>query len=400
MDIAGRAKLFFQSEALRQSRPVLLTTFTNKIGSIGLGLIPILLVEKQVSTGEGAFVLSTLKVTILAGTLVGGALSDKVSARITVLAALLMSAAGLGFLPFQDSISMILFFGILAQSAEALMNVAQRILLMGQVAASHQKEAIGWMRMVNNSAMIFSYSAGAIGSRLGLMPLMLFDAASSLASFFIGRRILPAGTAQPSPDRGLGAGNAEGKSSRPAFFGCAIVLFGWSFFYELFLEGGAGRLEILHPGEGLRRFSMMMILNTALCAVFSVHAARLFKKSWTAIFWGLLLTAAGLLTAGWGMTSQIYVFLGMFFLTLGELMLGAVAQYTLMRLTPGRKNAGFYYSLGLSLMQSGRILGAGLAFPLLIHADNLFIFTAVVGGALLLSLAILYGLKEKITSLA
>lgn len=398
MDIAARVKSFFRSEAFQQSRPVLLTTFTNKVGSIGLGLIPILLVEKEVSTGEGAFVLSTLKVMILLGTLVGGALSDKVSARTTVLTALLMSAAGLGFLPFQNSIYLILFFGILAQSAEALMNVAQRILLMAQVDASHQKEAIGWMRMVNNSAMIFSYMVGAIGARLGLMPLMLFDAASSLASFFIGRRILPAAAAHQSPDRGLGAGNA-GQNSKLSFFGCATVLFGWSFFYELFLEGGAGRLEILHPGEGLRRFSLMMILNTALCAVFSVHAARIFTKSWTAIFWGLLLTAAGLLTAGWGMTSQTYVFLGMFLLTLGELMLGAVAQYTLMRLTPGRQSAGFYYSLGLSLMQSGRILGAGLAFPLLIHAESLVRFTSIVGGMLLFLLVILYSLKEKITRL-
>jgi hypothetical protein len=69
--------LLGDNPAFRQCRPVLLTTFTNRVGSIGLSLVPILLVHKGVTTGQGAFVLSTMKATILAGTLAGGALSDR-----------------------------------------------------------------------------------------------------------------------------------------------------------------------------------------------------------------------------------------------------------------------------------------------------------------------------------
>src|SRR5271155_4451666 len=102
------SKSFFDAAAFRQSRPVLLTTFTNKVGSIGLSLITILLVKRGVSTGRGSFVLSTLKTTMLAGTLVGGTLTDRFSSRTLVLAALLLSATGLGFLPFQSSLWLIL----------------------------------------------------------------------------------------------------------------------------------------------------------------------------------------------------------------------------------------------------------------------------------------------------
>ncbi len=388
------------SPAFRQSRPVLLTTFTNKVGSIGLSLIAILLVNRGVSTGEGTFVLSVLKGTMLAGTLAGGALTDRFSSRTLVLSALLLSATGLGFLPFQTSIWLILFCGMLAQFAEALMNVVQRLLLMGQVDRAHQREALGWMRMANNFAQIFSFSVAAIGAHLGLTPLMLFDAATSLSAFFLGRKILPRRGNESQGGHALGGSSAAGLTSKWAFFRCALVLMGWSFFYELFLEGGAGRLEILHPGEGLRRFSTMMILNTILCAGFAVQATRLFNKPWITMVGGMLLSVLGILIAGWGMASQLWVFGGMLFLTLGELMVGSVAQYTLMRLTPGDRNAGFYYSLGITLMQTGRILGAAAAFPMLIHASNLWPFTALMVGALSVQLAVLLSLRGEVGRLA
>ncbi len=370
------------------------------MGSIGLSLIPILLVKKGVSTAQGALVLSTLKATIIVGTLVGGALSDRFSSRTLTLAALLMSAAGLGFLPFQTTILMILLFGIVAQFAEALLNVVQRVLLMDQVDSGHQKEALGWMRMVVNFAQIFSYSIAAAASSLGVAPLMVLDASTSLVAFLLGREILPRKPAEAAPDRGLQVGKDGVFASKAAFIGCSLVLMGWSFFYELFLEGGAGRLEVLHPGQGLRRFSTMMILNVVICTAAAVHAARFFHKAWIAITFGVILTASGVLVAGWGMASQVWVFGGMFLITLGELMLGAVAQYTLMRMTPGIAKAGLYYSVGLTVMQCGRIAGAAVAFPLLIHATSLVPFTCAVAGVLAFQLVVLWALKRDVERLA
>jgi MFS family permease len=370
------------------------------VGSIGLSLIPILLVKRNVSTAEGALVLSTLKATILIGTLAGGALSDRFSSRGLTLAALLMSAVGLGFLPFQASILLILAFGILAQFAEALLNVVQRVLLMDQVDVVHQKESLGWMRMVANFAQIFSYSIAAAAAGLGVAPLMVLDASTSLFAFLLGHRILPRKSADGAKDRGLTAGKDGVFASKAAFLGCSLVLMGWSFFYELFLEGGAGRLEVLHPGEGLRRFSSMMILNTVLCAIAAVHATRFFHKAWIAITGGMLLTALGILVAGWGMESQAWVFFGMFLITLGELMLGAVAQYTLMRMTPGIAKAGLYYSIGLTVMQCGRIAGAALAFPLLIHATSLKPFSFVIVGVLAFQVVVLLALRRDVERLA
>ena len=389
-----------QSPAFRQSRAVLLTSFTNKVGSIGLSLISILLVKRGVSTAEGSLVLASLKATILAGTLVGGALSDRFSTRSLALAALLMSAAGLGLLPFQTAIAGILLCGVLGQFAESLMNVVQRLLLVGQVEPKHHKESLGWLRMTNNFAQIFSFSIAAVGSGFGVAPLMLFDSSTSLAAFFVGRRILPAADSGAPRESKVAGEEAGGSAPLGAFLGCAVVLLGWSLMYELFLEGGAGRLEILHPGEGLRRFSTMMILNTVLCAAFAVQATRLFRDSWAAISGGVALTAAGLLIAGWGMASQFWVFAGMLCMTVGELMLGAVAQYTLMRLTPAGRNSGFYYSTGLTLMQCGRIAGAGLAFPFLIHAQSLERFTALVVVIPVVQLAVLLGLRREIRRLA
>ncbi|HEX4048804.1 MAG TPA: hypothetical protein VH309_13255, partial [Elusimicrobiota bacterium] len=275
-----------------------------------------------------------------------------------------------------------------------------RVLLMDQVDAVHQKEALGWMRMVSNFAQIFSYSIAAAAANLGVAPLMLLDAATSFAAFLLGRKILPHKPPEGAEDRGLIAGKGGGAASKISFLGCSLALMGWSFFYELFLEGGAGRLEVLHPGQGLRRFASMMILNTVLCTAFAVHATRFFRNSWSAIFWGMVLTVAGILVAGWGMASQAWVFGGMFLITLGELMLGAVAQYTLMRMTPGAEKAGLYYSVGLTIMQCGRIAGAALAFPLLIHAASLVPFSEVVAVLFALQLAVIWALRADVERLA
>ena len=344
--------------------------------------------------------LSMLKGTMLVGTLAGGALTDRFTSRNLVLAALLMSAVGLGALPFASSTALLLLFGMLAQFSEALMNVVQRLLLMDQVERGHQKEALGWMRMVNNFAQVFSFSVAALGARLGLRPRFLFDAATWLTGLFIGRWRLPGGVAAPRDGGALSGENAGGTASRWTFFRCALVLMGWSFFYELFMEGGAGRLEVLHPGEGLRRFSTMMILNTVLCAAFAVQATRLFRRPWVTIAGGMLLTVLGILLAGWGMASQVWVFGGMLLITLGELMVGSTAQFTLMRLTPAGGKAGFYYSLGIGLMQGGRILGAAAAFPLLIHAERLGPFTALMLGVFAVQSAVLWSLRGEIGRLA
>jgi MFS family permease len=391
---------FIDSAAFRQSRAVLLTAFTNKVGSIGLSLVSILLVRRGASTAQGTLVLAALKAVSIVGTLAGGALSDRFDTRTLALAALLLSATGLGLMPFQGAIALILFCGILAQFGDSLMNVVQRLLLVGQVDRAHHKESLGWLRMVSNFAQIFSFSIAAAGSAFGVAPLMLFDSATSVIAFGVGRKILPHEAARARDDAAVPASAPGRGNSLRAFVGLAVVLLGWSLMYELFLEGGSGRLEVLHPGEGLRRFSTMMILNTVLCAAFAVPATRLFRDSWRAITGGVLLMAVGVLVAGRGMATQAWVFAGMLCITLGELMLGAVSQYALMRLTPAGRNAGFYYSTGLTLMQCGRIAGAGLAFPLLIRAADLSRFTELIVAVPLVQLAVLLGLRARIRELA
>ena len=143
----------------------------------------------------------------------------------------------------------------------------------------------------------------------------------------------------------------------------------------------------------------MMVLNTVLCAAFAVHASRFFHRAWPAVTGGFLLTAAGILIAAWGMASQAWVLGGMICISMGEIMLSALSQYTLMKLTPAGKNAGFYYSTGLTLMQCGRIAGAALAFPLLIHAPNLHLFTGLIVACLIILLAVLWTLKKEIARL-
>jgi hypothetical protein len=69
-------------------------------------------------------------------------------------------------------------------------------------------------------------------------------------------------------------------------------------------------------------------------------------------------------------------------------------------MTPGIAKAGLYDSAGLTVMQCGRIAGAALAFPLLIHAPSLKTFSIVVVSVLALQLVVLWALRRDVERLA
>ncbi|MGZ3741733.1 MAG: hypothetical protein ACXVB9_20320, partial [Bdellovibrionota bacterium] len=88
------------SPAFRRSLPVTLTSFINKAGTIGLSIVPVILVEHHLSAGESASVMGAIKAAGLVGVLLGGRLCDLWGLRTTLLLSFLISGLGMLPLPF------------------------------------------------------------------------------------------------------------------------------------------------------------------------------------------------------------------------------------------------------------------------------------------------------------
>lgn len=364
--------------------PLILTTFINKTGAIGMSLLPILLVERHASTSEASITLGAVKMTTAIATLVAGWMGDWLGLRTTVLAAFACSALGLGLMPVDLGLIPLLIFGIIAQFGIAIVNGSMRMMVAQTAGKAGQKEALGWMRTVNNLGQVISYGLAAAVSGLGAQVLIWFDALTSAIAFVLGNKTLPstqrANETAPSP-------SVSNRALSWRAFGCgAAVLLVWTFQYELFISGIAGRVKIVHGEPGLQLFSGIMMINTIFCALLSVGASKFFQDSIRTLAGGTILFSLGLVLCVEWTQDRYALFAGAFFITLGEILYGVFSQLLLIRSIPDGPKQNRIYATSLFVINLGRMLAAAISFPLLVHTQDLTASRWVISAALGISL--------------
>jgi MFS family permease len=374
---------------LRQSSPLLITTFINRCGTIGLSLLPMLLVQNKFSDATSSTVMTLVKVALLVGTYLGGWAADRMGMKASVLLSFLLSGIGLAFLPFGDwagwvGVDAAVWIGVwavLAQLGGAMFYSPARIMVVELVPVEKQQESIGWLKTANNLGNIFSYVFGALFSTWGLIALILFDSITSLAAAAVGVKLLPnLGKHDP-------AKKAERKShpggSWFVFVFCTLTVAGFFFFYDLFMVSISAKCQDVFGAEGLRLFSEAMVVNTVLCTLFVVLAAKYLHRPGLVFPASIVLMAAGTALIAWVSTSWLVLFLAMLVVSVAEILFAALAQFVIIRSTPESKNQGVIYGASLVVQSLARILGAAVAFPLVVHSDNPLPFIAVSASALL-----------------
>jgi MFS family permease len=379
----------------RRSLPVTLTSFINKSGQIGLSIIPILLVERQFSNDQSAWIMGSIKTAGLAGILLGGWSCDRWGLRATLLLSFLVSGLGMALLPFSQSALLLAVLGCVAQVGASLYYASARLLITQLVPLHERREAIAWQRTANNLAQIISFSLGALLGHLGPKLLILFDALTSFVAAGVGSKLLPPTTASaektPSADPPTGvqlAPEETTRSGKRAFYQCALIIASFAFLFELYSVGAAARCKILFGGEGLAVFSKLMVINTIFCAAFSVVAAKYLTRAALTLPAGLALMITGILLTFGGEPTPATFYVGSFITTLGEIVFHSVAGLVLIHFTPPGSRQGTTYSSGILVQFGGRIAGGALAFPMLVGSDHPLTWVAIASIPILtLSLA-------------
>ncbi|MGZ3731134.1 MAG: hypothetical protein ACXVCG_18055, partial [Bdellovibrionota bacterium] len=151
------------------------------------------------------------------------------------------------------------------------------------------------------------------------------------------------------------------------------------------ITAAAAECKTLFGSEGLQIFSKIMVINTFLCAIFSVFAARYLRRAELALPAGIALLAIGCLITFRPGAAEGAFYLGSLLVTLGEIVFNALSGIVLIVITPPGKRQASLYSRGVLLQFVGRIAGASAAFPLVVDgAHPLFvIFVGCVAGLLL-----------------
>jgi hypothetical protein len=156
---------------------------------------------------------------------------------------------------------------------------------------------------------------------------------------------------------------------------CTLTVAGFFFFYELFMVSTAAKCRIAYGEAGLRLFSEAMVINTMLCTGLAVVAAKALRNPTVVFPLGIALVAAGTWLAS-DLSSKPVIFFGVLVISIGEIAFTALAQFVIIRSTPRTSRSGLVYSMSLVVQSLGRILGATLAFPMIVHGDHPLPFLA------------------------
>lgn len=359
--------------ALKHSLPIAIPSFINKLGTIGLNLIPMLLVQQQFSSLDSSFVMTMTKIFVFVGTFLGGFLCDRYGTKVTLLLSFFFGGLGMMLLPYIGMVWVgvggIALMAAISQMGTSMFPVPVRLLIVDHLPKNEHQESIGWMRMANNLGQIVSYSITFFGHALGLKFFLLFDACTSFAAMLVGFKKIPGKKIKaqtiPGPD------NYQAKLKKLhhdwfLFYMVAIISAGFAFIYESYMASTAARCQLLFGDAGLKTFSEIMLINTIICTLCAVAASRHIKNPKFSFPLGILLCGLGLFVTTIT-TSKSNFYYAAFLVTLGEIVFSALAAYILIIVTPEVKHKGRIYSYAIMIQNSGKVLGSSLVFPLFVY---------------------------------
>lgn len=354
----------------RKTLPLMVPVFINKCGAMGLSLIPMLLVRKNLSVMDSSLVMSTIKLTSIGGSFLGGYFCDIFGLKFTLLLSFALSGIGLGLLPLFSGLFFLTLFASISQLGNAMFGGPMRLIFAERMEPRELQESWGWFRLSNNIGQIFSYGLGSL-SGIGIAALMYFDCFTSLLAVVLGYKVIPRENylqkmkqAHPAEKQTLDYSKIK------TFMIFAAVTGGFSLMYEMFMVSMAANSEIFFGYEGVKIFSQLFFFNTILCALVAVPAAKYIRNPRIAFPLGIIFMGLGSAIAFHAKYHISYLFLGVFFVSIGEIYFTALATYVLIRIAPNMKMKGSVFGLGLVFQPLGRIVGAGLAFPLIVHGKH------------------------------
>jgi MFS family permease len=359
------AHLTLPRSTLREAIPVVATSFVNKCGDVGMRVFPMLLIARAVPTNHAAFILSMVGATPLVSSFVGGFLGDKAGFKKTILISFAISAIGMIVLAFSEVEALICFAGMLTKLGQGMFMAPLRILMMQSVSAKNRQESFAWLRAGNNGGVLMASFVAYVTSGVGLAGLFLFDAITSIAAVIFGAWQLDGESVKqepvPTKDSPELRGHKENKWRWIAFGLASLLPCIFNGSAELFFVGTAAQAKVAFGDSGMEVFAQVYMLNTAFCLLLSVKAARYFRHPTFAIILGFVLQTAGLSLFLFYRDSKAAFFGAALLQTIGELAFASVGPYLIMKILPPGKREGRIYSLSLTLVVVGKMIGSGVA---------------------------------------
>jgi MFS family permease len=350
-----------EATPFRRALPLLAVSLVNKVASVGVSLLPVLVVERGLPPGEAAFVLGASRAASVLGTLGGGVLADRHGAKRALLVSFGAAAVGVAGMAVPGDTALLVATAGVANAGLAMFPVASRLLLAATVPGAEQKEAVAWLRTVANLGLAVSFTVSGLLGGERLVPLLLLDAAMSVAALALGAAWLPArDTAAATP--------AGGAGRWPTFLAMTLLVTCWNGAYEAYLASCAALLRTALGPDGVRVFSAVMVANTVGCTALGVAVTRGIARPDRSVPAGFALLLVGAVVGTGGDAAGALV--GVTVVTVGELLWAATAQYVWMGLLPAGPRRSTTFAVAMAATFLARAAGAAAVFPVVLASPS------------------------------
>ncbi len=307
----------------------------------------------EISMTQVGVLFGLYSITGVVGSMVGGALTDRLGRKRMMIFGLAASALSMLLLGFVNRVEMfslvILVVGVLAESG----GPAQQALVADLLPEEKRAQGFGILRVVFNLAVVIGPLIGGLIATRSYFLLFILDAvASSITALIIFFTLKETWRPQEA--------GKPAESMLQTFGGYGVALRDRAFVWYLaasalmvmvYMQMNTTLAVYLRDWHGVdaRGFSYILSLNAAMVVLFQFPVTR-----WVTRYRPLVVMAAGtvLYAVGFAMYGVVAAFplflLAMVIITIGEMMVSPVGQAIVARLAPeamrGRYMAVFGFS--------------------------------------------------------
>lgn len=321
----------------------------------------------QVGLTEVGLLLGVWSISGLAGSMVGGAMTDKFGRRFMLIFGLIFSAGTALLMGFANDLPT--FFWVLAFAGflSDIGGPAQGAMVADLLPEKQRSEGFGILRVSANLAMVFGPAIGGVLAGVSYLLLFIIDACASLLTaaivFFTLPETKPAHSADHPSEGILKTFSGYTRVARDKLFIAFIMVsITMIFVYTQMYSTLSVFLNKVHhiPPQG---FGLLMSLNALMVVVLQFWITRRIKK-----FEPMLVLVAATVLYGIGFTMFGFVavyplfMLAMAIITIGEMLHIPVAQSLSARFAPAYMRGRYMavYGLSWAIPHTFGTLAAGL----------------------------------------
>ncbi len=312
----------------------------------------------QVGMTEVGVLFSIIAVTGLIGSLIGGALADKIGRKVMILFGLVISAVSTLLLAFAPSLDFIYVAGFIVGLFGNMAGPAHQAMIADVLPEDKRIDGFGILRVIANLAVVIGPAIGGFLAARSYTLLFIIDViASSITALIIFALVpetkpqtVPTEDQQPEQEESLGktlAGYLKVTKD-----GVYMIYMAASIFMVLgYMQMNTTLPVFLRDVHGLpdSNYGLLLSLNASMVVLLQFWITRRIKgfAPMKIMAWGMVIYAVGFTM--YGFVSAIWLFvLAMVIITTAEMLVSPTGQAIVAKLSPedmrGRYMAVFGFS--------------------------------------------------------